>query len=287
MNFAVLSPQTRPALLKAMRQNVNFRFGAGYTDLLMELKKTEPNGLLVINLAQLTDKYFLTVRRTSNFLRIGSLVTAASIVRDPYIEKQFPVLHEAANNLASAQIRQLATVGGNLCTASPSGDIACALVALESTCEILASDGSLRTVSISKFFTGPRKTVLHKNEILRSVTIPLNKKGARVRSGFIKVGTRRSMECSVVSLAYHIQDEKKGSILHAGAGIGAVAPVIMCVEEAANVLTGHNINAINEKEQEAFAQTVLQYASPITDLRASAWYRREVLHNISKSIFNQ
>jgi len=285
MNFEVITPKTKSELLKEMRQQKHFRFGAGYTDLIMELKKKNDEEITIINLAQMKDKQFSSIEKNSKGLRIGALVTAAEIVGDKGIEKNFLSLHQAANNLASTQIRNVATIGGNICTASPSGDIACALVALKADCEILSSKGKLRTVPVAKFFTGPRKTVLKNDEVLRSIFIPVDEKGTNVYSGFIKIGTRRSMECSVVSLAFHIQTDKNGIIRQSGIAIGSVAPTICFIEEAEHFLKGKNITGMKSSEKEAFVQIVLQYASPISDIRATAWYRKEVLFNISKSIF--
>ena len=196
------------------------------------------------------------------------------------------MLHEAALSLASTQIRQVATLGGNLCTASPSGDLACALAALQTDCEVLSTNGKTRRVNINDFFTGVRKTVLKKNEVLYSVLIPANQKNSKnIFSGFIKIGTRRSMECSVVSLAYHIQIDKTGNIIKAGVAIGASAPTVRFTESACAFLLGKNFKNISKKDKETFAELVLSYASPISDIRATAWYRKEVLFNISKSIF--
>ncbi len=285
MDFKITSPKNKAGLLKAMQEGKNFRFGAGYTDLLMELKKQEETSFTIINLAQLNDKTFTEINTISGGLRIGSLATAAEIVNDKFITQHFPALQEAAHSLASSQIREVATIGGNLCTASPSGDMACALMALEAQCEILSANGKTRTVPISGFFTGPRKTVLQKKEVLRSVLVPLLEKNRKLHSGFIKVGTRRSMECSVVSLAYHIHLDRNDSIVHAGVAIGASAPTIRFAKTACDLISGNNLKTISQKDKEEFAAKVVSYASPITDIRATAWYRKEVLFNISKSIF--
>lgn len=285
MDFEIITPKTRHELLNAMQWNKSFRFGAGYTDLILELKKQSGNSSTIINLAQLKEKEFNAIEKKSSALKIGALVTASKIIGSDFISKNFLVLYNAANNLASPQIRQVATIGGNLCIASPSGDMSCALVALKAKCEILSANGKTREIPITEFFTGPRETTLKKNEVLRNVIIPLNEKGKNIHSGFIKVGTRRSMECSVVSLAYHILTDKKGVITQAGVAIGSVAPTIQFTEEACYFLKGKNIFSMSENEREMFAQVVLQYASPISDIRASAWYRKEVLFNISKSIF--
>ena len=195
-------------------------------------------------------------------------------------------MNEAAKSLASTQIRQVATIGGNVCTASPSGDIACALVALEADCEILGTNGKTRTIPITDFFTGVRRTALKKNELLYGVFIPAKKKNtSTIYSRFIKIGTRRSMECSVVSLAYDIQIDGSGKIHHAGVAIGASAPTVRFAKSACEFLIGKKFSVISQKEKEEFAGKVLSCASPITDIRATAWYRKEVLFNISKAIF--
>ena len=94
------------------------------------------------------------------------------------------------------------------------------------------------------------------------------------------------MECSVVSLAYHILTDKTGKIIHSGIAIGASAPTIRFAEQSCDFLIGKNIYRISEAEKKEFAKKILSYASPISDIRATAWYRKEVLFNISKSIFD-
>ena len=195
------------------------------------------------------------------------------------------MLHQSASSLASTQVRNVATIGGNICTASPSGDVSCALVSLNASCEILRVDGRTRMISIQDFFLGPRKTLLNRDEVLYRIFIPQNKPtSVSVHSGFIKVGTRQSMECSVVSLAFHIQSDKKSKIIKAGLAIGAASPTIRFTESACNFLIDKTLKNISESIKDEFAENVVVYASPISDLRASAWYRKEVLYNISKSV---
>jgi CO/xanthine dehydrogenase FAD-binding subunit len=286
MDFNLISPLTKAGLLDAIRRETHFRFGAGYTDLLMELKKKPKEGLTVINLSKIKDPLFTGLKKSANHFRLGSMVTAAAIIREEDLRLQFPVLNEAAFSLASTQIRQVATIGGNICTASPSGDIACALMALGSSCEILGTKAKVRKVPLVQFFTGVRQTALKDRELLYGIYIPANnKKALTIYSRFLKIGTRRSMECSVVSLACHIQSDREGTILQAGIAIGAAAPAIRFAGSASAFLTGKNRSRISEKEKEEFANLVLSYASPISDIRASAWYRKKVLFNISKSIF--
>jgi len=254
----------------------------------LDIKKQDDEDITIINLAYLNSEQFTSIKKTDQGIRLGALVTANKIINDLILseEKQLDVLRKSANRLASRQIRQVATLGGNLCTASPAGDISCALVALQAQCEIISASGKLRVIPIDDFFVGVRKTDLKKDEILRSVFIKSDKKNKKVYSDFIKIGTRASMECAVVSFAYNIQVNKDDTIMHADLAIGSVAPTIKFVRSACEYLVGRNFFSIGMSESGEFACRVLEYASPITDIRASAWYRKEVLYNISKSIFN-
>jgi len=282
-DFDVISPQTVDALLEAIAasQDKHFRFGAGGTDLLLELKRNPQENLIVVNLAQMEDQAFRSIVKEEYGWHIGALVTAAEILDNSELKNEYPTLWEATHSLASMQIRQVATVGGNLCTASPSGDIACALLALQASCEILNTKGEVRRVSIREFATGVRQTVIQRDEVLRSVLVPYNVSNS-LYSGFIKVGSRRSMDCSVVSLAYHFQKDDSERIRTAGIAIGAVAPTIMYTESACSFLIGRS--GLLDSERDEFAKLVSACASPISDIRASAWYRQEVLYNISKGL---
>lgn len=288
MDFNIISPKTTDELLKAIEKNqdTNFRFGAGYTDLLLELKAQKEEGLLIVNLAKLDDERFSLIEESGRGLRIGSLATVNEILYNKTVARKFSVLHEAANSLASTQIREVATIGGNICTASPSGDLSCALVALKAECEILNSEGDIRAVAIEDFFTGVRKTVLAKNEILRSVLIPSND-SKKFHSGFIKIGERNSMEIAIVALAYHFQKDENEKLISSGIAIGAVAPTIKFTTSACDFLLGKKLSELTEGDKKAFANMVMQYASPISDIRASTWYRSEVLFNISKSVLEK
>lgn len=286
--FNVVSPQNRDELLTVISslQDKNFRFGAGCTDLLIELRAEPVEDLTVVNLKQLDDNEFSSIRERRDGLRIGSLTTVHEIAINEKIGNNYPVLSSAAIQLASTQIRRVATVGGNLCTASPAGDISCALYALNAECEVLNTAGDLHTFPISDFFTGVRETCLERDEILRSVFIPHNGNGGKIRSGFIKIGTRRSMECSVVSLAYHILADDTSVVHDANIALGSIAPTIMSASSACDYLTGKSLNKLSVSEKTAFADKVMEYADPISDVRATAWYRKEVLHNISRTLFD-
>ncbi len=286
MDFNTITPQSTADLLDAIQANQenNFRFGAGYTDLIPELQIQNEKGLIVINLAQLEDHDFTEIKAEKSGIRIGALATMTDTLSDENLCK-IPVLIEAIESLASVQIRSMATVGGNICTASPAGDVSCALVALNAECEILNVEHKTRTISIKDFFTGVKTTVLKKDEILRSVFIPNLDCANRTLSGFIKIGNRNSMEIALASLAYHLMLDENGIVTNAGAAIGSVAKSIKFTESACEFIMGKNIGILSEADKERFADLVMEYASPISDIRASAWYRSQALRNMCKSIF--
>ena len=285
MDFDVISPKTKKDLLKAISENQDskFRFGAGYTDLLLELKEKPEKNLKVINISQLKEDSFNTINDMGDYFHVGTNVTAQDLIESDHLKDEYPVLIESAESVASTQIRHAATIGGNICTASPSGDMSCALISLRSTCEILNTEGEIREESLCEFIHDVRKTTLAGNEVLRNVKIPKNTSG-QLFSGFVKVGTRNSMEISIVSLAYHLQLNEHGEIEKAGVSIGSVAPRIPFAQNASDFLTGKKLNVLSVGERHEFAEKVLKYASPISDIRASDWYRKEVLYNISKNI---
>ncbi|MFQ5447608.1 MAG: FAD binding domain-containing protein [Desulfobacterales bacterium] len=287
MDFEVITPKTKDELLTAITesQGKKFKFGAGYTDLINQYKLRPEKGLRVINIAQIQDESFRNISGRGGYYELGALVTASDIVDNNAIREEFPVLHQAASSVASVQIRNTATIGGNICNASPAADMSGAFVALRASCQILNAKGETREEPLVSFIRGAGQTSLGKNEILKSIRIPKNTSTV-IKSGFEKAGTRKSMEISIVFLGYHFQLSGDGIIEKAGISCGAVAPVIPFAEKACEYVQGKPVHELSNIEKEEFANKILEYASPISDIRASAWYRKEVLYNISKSIFD-
>jgi len=220
----------------------------------MELKNQSSLPVTVINLTNIKEPLLTTISKNQDYIRIGALVTASEIVSDTKIHELFPVLHRAAETLASKQIRNVATVGGNICTASPAGDLSTALVSLDAICEILSTENKIREVYLREFFKGVRKTCLNKNEILRSIRIPFVFGYEKIKSDYIKIGVRKSMECSVVSLAYQIYLRRTGEIINSGVAIGSSAPAVMFTKSACDFLIGKNWDELDETDIEEFAK---------------------------------
>jgi len=207
-------------------------------------------------------------------VRVGACTLLSGIASDGIIRTIAPVLAEAADRIACPQIRNRATIGGNLCNASPAADTAVPLILLDAVLE-LASAGhggvSVREVPICEFFRGPGSTVLAQGEILTHIRFQPLPEGAF--AAWDKVGTRRAMEIAVASVGVALKVES-GMIVHARVGYGSVAPVPLRGRKAEAELLGSPLSAEVVTRCEAAAREEI---APITDVRASAAYRQEVV----------
>ncbi len=205
--------------------------------------------------------------------RIGGLTTVTEILESELLAAEVPVLVEAADHFASPQIRNAATLAGNLCNASPAGDMVIPLLLLDAEAELASwSDGLVvtRAVALADFFTGPGKTVMRAGELLTA--IEFTRPEAGFAAVFLKSGPRPALEISTVSMG--VAGVMADGVLHAArVSIGAVAPTPLRATETEAVLEG---NALDGALIERAAETVSREVSPIDDVRASAWYRRHL-----------
>ncbi len=205
--------------------------------------------------------------------RIGGLTTVTEILESGSLMKDVPVLVEAADHFASPQIRNAATLAGNLCNASPAGDMCIPLLLLDAEVELASwVDGALSTrlLALSEFFSGPGKTVLKENEILTAVEF--SQPGDGFSASFQKSGPRPALEISTVSMGFGARLDH-GLLAGVRVTIGAVAPTPLRARATEAVLEGQALDAdLTTRAVEAVRQEV----SPINDLRASAWYRKHL-----------
>lgn len=172
--------------------------------------------------------------------------------------------------MASMQIRNLATIGGNLCNAAPSADLAPPLIALEGTAVIAGPDGE-RRILLDQFFLGPGQTALAPGELLVAVELPVPH--PRAAAVYLKNSPRRAMDIAVVGVAAAIAWlDRRCEVVRIV--LGAVAPTPLRARRAENLLLGQEIS--QERVAEA-ARTAAQEAQPIDDVRGSAWYRRRMV----------
>jgi CO/xanthine dehydrogenase FAD-binding subunit len=245
---------------------------AGGTDLLLEIRagKVDPPGLICLErLSELKG-----VTESPSAIRLGACTTHAEILDDPLIHKYFPVLIKALKTLGSPLIRRMGTVGGNICTASPAGDTLPPLYILNAEVELRTRDAR-RTLPIAEFVTGPRRTRLRQGEIMTGIL--LNKSPAYNIHHFEKVGLRKSLACSVVSMAAILQISPAGIIEDAHFAWGSIGPTVVTIVAVEKSMIGKRLS---HTVLEAAAGKIREAISPIDDIRADAAYRRAVSGNL-------
>jgi CO/xanthine dehydrogenase FAD-binding subunit len=207
------------------------------------------------------------VHEESRELVIGPATTAADLIRDAVVARHAPILARVADRLASTQIRNMATVGGNLVNASPAGDLISPLLLLDARL-VLASAGGTRTVPVDEFFTGPGETVLKAEELLTEIRCDLPPE-ERI-FGFEKAGTRPAMECSVVTVGVAFTP-RDGMLRDVRVAFGSLAPIPQRGRATEALMEGQELTP---ELIELASRSAEQEVRPISDLRGSESYRR-------------
>jgi xanthine dehydrogenase FAD-binding subunit len=252
---------------------------AGGTDLMVRNKNATSllpsfnNDLLYIgNLKELKE-----IKESTDNLEIGATCSLSSLLR----EKEIPeILKEAIRQIASPAIRNMATLGGNICNASPAGDTLPVLYGLDAKLK-LTSENSSREVNINDFILGPRKTLLEKNEILESIIIP---KAEFNKIYYQKVGARKASAISKLSFVglAQVKDERIKDIRIT---LGSVAPKIVRLKEAEDLLVGCNLKDLEGKMgdiKKMYSKEIV----PIDDQRSTAVYRKTVAMRLIQYFLN-
>ena len=241
---------------------------AGGTDVMVELnfRTRRPEQLLDLNpVAELRG-----FSVADGILRLGAGVTHTQIVHE--LAELAPALAQAARTVGSPQIRNRGTVGGNLATASPAGDLLPPLIACEATVELATASGR-RRLPVAEFCTGPKRSVLAPDELIVSLELPL----AAGPQEFSKVGTRNAMVIAVCSLCVAL-DPRARTV---AAAIGSAAPTVRRAPEAeefaAAELDWGGASPLDTRVAARFGELVAAAASPIDDVRGTAAYRRHAL----------
>jgi CO/xanthine dehydrogenase FAD-binding subunit len=241
---------------------------AGGTDLLVELKHAVHNPEIIVDVSRLAELKDIAVR--DDGLHIGALATHSDIMSSPVIRGMFPALVSAAHSIGAMQTRNLGTLGGNLVTCVPSMDSGPALIALDASVTVASSAGQ-RRIPLPDLFVGPRKTSLKPGDLLVDIVIPnenLDKPAA-----FEKFGLRKGQALALVNAAAAFFIDK-GNFRKPRIALGAVAPTVIRAPKAEAYLDGRKISAEAMAEAGRIAATE---AKPISDFRASADYRRDLI----------
>jgi carbon-monoxide dehydrogenase medium subunit len=247
---------------------------AGGTDVMVDIKfKEEPGGLL--NIKKISG--LSGIKENGGSLRIGALTTIRDLETSALVREKLPVLWEAAHQFASLQVRNTATIGGNICRASPSGETLAPLLVLEAAGKCAFSDGE-KTVPFTSFFQGPGKSSVGANGLLTEIDVHYPAVGSK--GVYLKHAVRGAMDIAMVGVAVMITpDAAKNSVQDVRIGLGAVAPTPVRAPKTEALLRGKPLTAALLKEAAAMAASE---SRPISDQRSSAENRRWIVEALTR-----
>jgi carbon-monoxide dehydrogenase medium subunit len=252
---------------------------AGGTDLLVEIKEQLRRPDYVVNIKKIPgiDRFSFDER---DGLRIGALVTARAIETARVVLEKYPGLAQAVRELGSIQIRNRATLAGNVCRASPSADTLPPLMADRARVTLYGPRGS-RTLALESFFTGPGRTVVQPDELMTEITLP--PPPPRTGKAYIKHGRRKAMELATVGVAVSVTLQEN-RFKEVDIVLGAVAPTPLRALKAEAILRSQKVS---EDLMEKAAIAAMSESKPISNVRASADYRREMVAVLTRRALQQ
>jgi len=298
--FEYYKPLSIKEAIDLMGSLDNAKYIAGGTDVmvLVRQKKLAPANL--ISLRNISDLSYID---TKNGLKIGGGVTHSEIVKNEFIRKHYSALSDATGKVGSKQIRNVATVGGNICNAAPSADSACPLLVLDANVVVVGKKGE-REIPIDEFFMGPNKVALEAGEIVKGFHMP--DFGANTGSAYIKHTRRQAMDLPMIGIAARVTIKISGSEVgckDAFCTIDSISNVIKRLEDeklvcedvriAMGVVAPRPIRAkkaeaalkgkvISEALFEEIGEIAASESQPRDSIRGEAWYRREMVKVLTK-----
>ena len=271
MRFDYLQPSTTEecvALLGSLGKDA--KIIAGGTDLMIQARARSLDPRYVIDVTGIPD--LCRIRETGDGgLRIGAAVTVRDVASSSAVREKFPFLATAAGLIGSVGIRNVATIGGNLCNASPSAECSPVLLCLGAEAQVIGSGGE-RTVPLEHFFTGPGTTVLGPEELLVEIVVPAV--GPGTQGVYLKSSPRGSIDLAIVGVATVATFASDGTCRGIKISLGAVAPTPMRAKKAEHLLQGE---ILDDALIASAAQIAADESRPVDDVRASAGYRREMV----------
>lgn len=254
---------------------------AGGTDLLPAMRNREVTPAYIINVRSISNLGYIHYTDAEG-LKIGALVTLYDIESSPIIREKFPMVADAASKIGTPQVRNMGTIGGNLCNAAPSADTAPPLIGLEAKAKINGPNRE-RVIALEEFFIGPGENALQADEILTEIQIP--NPPPHTRGVYLKLPARTMVDLAVVGVAVVVTlDDKERSIVDAKIVLGAVAPTPVRARQAEDIIKS---KAISRELIEKAAEAAAGEAKPISDLRGSASYRKEMVNTLTKRAIRQ
>jgi CO/xanthine dehydrogenase FAD-binding subunit len=243
---------------------------AGGTDLLVQMTSGARRPATVINVKRIPELVGIHFADDGT-LHLGAAVCAAEIAENSRVRAAYPGLAEGIALIGSDQIQGRASVGGNLCNASPAADTVPSLFVLGARCRIAGPRGSERTIPVRELVTGPGKTSLAPGELLVELVIP--SPAPRSADAYLRMIPRTEMDIAVVGAGVSVTLDDAGTCTGARVALGAVAPTVIEAPDAAAALVG---TQLDEADLEGAAELVRAACHPIDDKRGTAKYRRNV-----------
>jgi xanthine dehydrogenase molybdopterin binding subunit/xanthine dehydrogenase small subunit len=262
-----LRPETIEQALMFKSSHLDAVFIAGATELAVLINKRHVRYPALISLDRIAALH--EILETPDAWHIGAAARLTDV--ETALKGKYPALDSMFRWFASRQIRHRATLGGNLVTASPIGDSAPVLLALDASVVLVSHEGE-RIVRLSEFFTGYRKTVMAENELMKAILIPREVPG---RTDFFKVSRRREMDISIVSAAIRTAVDENGVVTQARLAFGGVAATPMRAMKAEAALVGRKLEI-----DEAFLDLLESEFTPLSDVRSGADYRKQVIRGL-------
>jgi len=271
-NFEYIKPDNLYDAISALREYDNAVLLAGGTDLLVRMKTNLLNPQCIIDLKGIPNMNTFEYRGEWRF---GALTTIRDIEVSERLHQKIPFLCQTAGTLGSIQIRNRATLGGNLCNASPAADMAAMFLAMDSRAKIVSLDNE-KLVGLEELFTGAKSTILKRGDVLSQIIVP--KDVEQFKGLYTKFGPRKAMDIGIVNVAILLDADFNDRLCNRiRIALGAVAPTVIRARKAEDLLNGNTLSPdlINKAAHVASSET-----DPISDFRASAGYRKELVKTL-------
>jgi CO/xanthine dehydrogenase FAD-binding subunit len=274
MNLRYEAPRSVADAVHLINADPEARIFAGGTDLLVQFRAGLRRPTAFVDVKRIPDLNSVTIDREG--LRLGAAASAAEIGEHAELNRLWPGLAEAVKLIGSTQIQGRASVGGNVCNASPAADTTCALIVNQAQCVVAGPKGE-RTIPVEQFCTAPGRTVLERGELLVAFRIPRPR--ARTADAYLRLIPRSEMDIAVAGAAVSLTLDGDGMCTAARVAIAAVAPTALVVPEAAQALVG---SRLEEGALERAADAASAASRPIDDKRGTAEYRRIIAGVLTK-----
>lgn len=271
--FEYLRPETpQEAVAMKTGHGEKAMFWAGGTDMMLHWQREKYHPEYCIDLTYLPAMDAIEVGQDR--ISIGAMVSLTTLENSGGDHPLLATLSDITKLMCTPQTRTIATVGGNMCNASPAADLSPAFVAMDADAVILGDSGE-RRVSMFDFFEGVNETVLRGGELLTEIVIPLPAAG-RVAASYKRID-RTVVDIALVNAASALTVDETSVVTSAVVALGSVAPVILRSDAAGELLVGKSLGELDEDVLAAAGEAAAADAKPISDVRASADYRRDMV----------